>query len=71
MKSDINLLSVISACHIIAFCELSVKCFIYVKVLLVAKIYSLGNCNIGTFYRIINDHASERKGNGYRFPLLN
>lgn len=56
MKSDINFLSVISACHTIAFCELSVKCFIYVKVLLVAKIYSLGNCNIGTFYRIINDH---------------
>lgn len=71
MKSDINFLSVISACHTIAFCELSVKCFNYVKVLLVAKIYSLGNCNIGTFHRIVYDHDKWKKGNGYRFPLLN
>lgn len=56
MKSDINFLSVISACHAIAFCVLSVKCFNYVKKFLVAKIYSLGNCNIGTFHRIVYDH---------------
>lgn len=61
MKSDINFLSVISACHTIAFCELSVKCFNYVKVLLVAKIYSLGNCNIGTFHRIVYDHDKWKK----------
>lgn len=61
MKSDINFLSVISACRTIAFCELSVKCFIYVKVLLVAKIYSLGNCNIGTFHRIVYDHDKWKK----------